>query len=100
MLADAHRNALAVENGADIVGMDAFQHEGYHPGLVLGIADDAQAVDRLQLFGGIDQQIVLVGGNRLQPDRLYIVDGGAKADGFDEGRRAGLEFMRNVVVPA
>ena len=75
MLADADRNAFAVQNSADIVRVNTLQHKRDHTRLAFGLADDPQRIDAFQPAGRIGQQVMLMGGNRPDPDALDILDG-------------------------
>ena len=46
MMSAAHRDALAIENGGKIVGVNADRFEGNDGTLVLCLAEDADAVQR------------------------------------------------------
>ena len=72
--------------------MDALHHEGEDAGLVLGVAQDAQAGQGAEALGGVDQQLVLPGGDALQAQTRDVVDGGSKTDGRGDGGCAGFEL--------
>ena len=79
----AHRNALAVDHGRDVMGMRALHLEGNHRSLAARGADQAQRVDFAQTLLGIGQKIVLVGGDALLADRIDVVDRSAQPDRLD-----------------
>src|SRR5262249_52443492 len=76
----AHRDARAVDDGRDIVGMGALELEGDDGTLVLGGAEDAQRVDLAQALMGVADEGGLVRADARPADRIDVVDGGAKPD--------------------
>src|SRR3546814_2451037 len=82
--------------GADVVRMDAVEREGDDAGLLPGGAEDGEPLDLAQALGGVGQQPGFVGGDGVLADGGHVVDRGAKPDGLDDGRRAGLEAVRRV----
>ena len=66
MVADPDGDAGPVDDGADVVGVDALDREGDDGGLVFGGAVDFQALDGAQALGRIGQQVLLVGRDGFQ----------------------------------
>ena len=98
MVAGAHRDALPVQHGADVVRMHAFDHEGKHAGLFPRRADQAQARNRLRALRSVDQQLVLVRRDVVHPDLVQVVERRAETDAARDIRRAGFELVRQIVV--
>ncbi len=57
------------------------QHEREHASLFFRRADQANAGDRGNRFGGIGQQLVFVRSDVVHPEAVHILDGCAQADG-------------------
>ena len=74
MVASAHSDALSVEDGANIVRMDAVELERHYGGLVACRADETDAVDFAQPLRGVLQQFALVRGDTLDPDAGDVID--------------------------
>src|SRR5215472_7652353 len=85
----AHRDARAIDDGRDIVGMGALELEGNDGTLVLGGAEDAQRVDLAQAFVRVADEAGLVRADARPADRIDVVDGGAKPDRLYDRGRAG-----------
>ena len=60
VMAGADGDALAIESGADVFGAIAVEHEREDAGFFAGGADEAKAGDSKELFGGVDEEVVLV----------------------------------------
>ena len=60
VVAGANGDALAVERGADVFGAIAVEDEGEDTGFFAGGTDQAEAGDSKELFGGVDEEVVLV----------------------------------------
>ena len=91
MMARPDRDAAAVDDGADVMGMGAVHGKGYDGRLVLRLAIYGQTIDARQPLGSVSEQSLFVAGNLFQPDIVYVVDGGGQADGLDDRRRPGLK---------
>ena len=59
-------------------------------------AQEAHAADRCQHLVGRRAEQLLVGVDRVQADRVQIVDRRAQADGRHDRRRAGFELGRQI----
>ena len=80
VLARAHRHALQVEQGGQVVRMRAFDQEGDHGRLVRGGAEDAHAVGALQFLGEVGEQFLLARGDMVAAQAVEVVHGHAQAD--------------------
>ncbi|MCY1203121.1 hypothetical protein D9M72_146200 [compost metagenome] len=98
MVAGTDRHAVLIEDGADIVRMDAVQGEREDARPVGSCADHAQAGDPRCLSAGVGEQRVLVGGDGFQADRAHVPDGGAKGDDAGDIGGARLELVGQLVV--
>ena len=97
MGAGAHRDALAVDHGGDVVGVRALEFEGDHRALAPRRADQPQRVDLAQAILGVSREVGLVRGDALLADRIDVVDGRAKAAKFiNAARSEEIIFTRNV----
>ena len=90
MGARAHRDAGAVDHGRDIVRMRVFHLEGNQRALFARAAHDLDAVDAREFFRRVFQERLLVRGDALFSDGIYIIDGSREANrGHDRGRQPG-----------
>ena len=60
VVAGADGDALAVECCADVLGAESVEDEREDAGFFAGGADEAEAGDAQELFGGVDEEVVLV----------------------------------------
>ena len=97
MVPGAHRDALQIEQGGQVVRMRAFDQKRQHGGLVRGSADQAQARNALQALGGVGQELLFAFGDGRHADAIQIADGRAQPDKAGDIGRAGFEFMRRIV---
>ncbi len=97
VVAGADRDALRVEDGADVVGVDAVHDEGQHRGLALRRADQAHPGDGEDRLGGCLQELCLVGGDALEAELVEVVERGGKTDRALDVGRAGLEAVWRLV---
>ena len=98
MVPGADGDSLLVEDCADVVGVDAFEREGDDARLDCRGSDDAQAFDLLQALRRIQQQIMLVGSDGLDADRVHVVDRSSHSDHAGDVRRSRFELVRERVV--
>ena len=93
-MSGANGNPFAIENGADIVGMDAFKDERQDAFLFLGRADQAQAGNFQQALGAVSQKFLFVPGDAVDADVVDVFERRAQTDGAGDVRRARFEFLR------
>src|SRR6478609_1572448 len=81
VVADPDRDALLVEDLADVVRVDVTEREGDRRAAVDGRAraDDPQIGHLVQALDGVGGDRVLVRGDLVHADRRQVVDGGAEA---------------------
>ena len=60
-MAGAHRNAIGIEECPDVVRVDLVDHEGKNGSFVRRGANNAQTLNRRELFGGIFEQGIFMG---------------------------------------
>ncbi len=96
MVAGAHRDALPVQQGRDVVRVRALHREADHPAAILRRADHVQARDGRQPRQRVLGQRRLMRGDRVVADALDEADRGAQADRLQDGGRAGLELVRDL----
>src|SRR5437763_593686 len=72
VMACAYGDALLVEYRADIVRVHLVNHKREHARLLARVADDADALDRRDFFGGVAQKLVRARGDLL--DRVYSAE--------------------------
>ena len=95
VVAGADRDAVEVEELRDVVRVRpaGVEVEADDPGApVRRRAVQRHARDLAELLERVPGEGVLVGLDRLEPDGLEIVDGGAEPDGLRHRRGAGLEL--------
>jgi len=90
------RDSLAVEHPANLNGVMAVDHERQHAYLLPSRANEPQASDRRQSTGRIMEQVMLVGGDALAPERGHVVEGRAESNGVGDVRCARLELCRRI----
>ena len=90
---DPHGDAGVVQHLADVVGVDAVDHERHGAAAVhvLGRTDDPDAVDRGQLGQGQIHQVVLPGRDLIHAQLRQVVHCRTEPDGLTGHRHAGLE---------
>ena len=96
VIAGAHRDAVAVQQGRDVMRVGALHREAEHAAAVLRLAEHAQALDLRQPGQRMVGQRRLVRRDGVEADRLHVVDRRAEADRLQDRRRAGLELVRHL----
>ena len=93
VVAGAHGDALAVEDLSDVVGMDTLDLEGDDPATPLGGWPEDPDVRQLgQPRKRVLGQLPLVPLDRVEPDRVQVVDRLTETVGLRDRRRPGLEL--------
>src|SRR5438270_14016877 len=98
MGAGAHRYALPVDHGRDVVGVSAFHLKRDYRPFSVRRHDQPKRIYLTKAPFGISQKIVLVCGNAFFPKRINVVDRSPKADSFDDRRCSRLELVRWVAI--
>src|SRR5258707_11380555 len=94
MMARTDGDAFAVEDRAQVVGMDAFEDEGQNTGFLLGRADEAQAGYFRDGSSRVFQKLVFVSHDCVPAQAAEIIERSSKADGARNVGRTGLELIR------
>ena len=93
VMARADRNALAVEDGGDIVWMNTVEHEGKNTRLGVRGADQPKTPDLGERADAVGEDFMLVGCKCVVFQPGEEVDGRAETDGASHVGRAGLELV-------
>src|SRR5258708_4713258 len=93
MMARTDSDAFAVEDRAQVMGMDAFEDEGQNTGFFLGRADKTQAGDFRDSSSRVFQKLVLMSHDRVPAQAAEVIKRGSEADGARNVGRAGLELV-------
>ena len=98
MVAGTDRDAVAIENGSNVVRVDSIHDERNYAGLLAGGADQSHSRNRGQRSRRMGEQGVLVplGGRKV--DGVQVIDGSAEADNAGDVGGPCFEFIREVVV--
>src|SRR5690606_1086233 len=88
---------LAAQNRAGIMGMGALHHKGYERRMIAGATDDLKPRNLANPLHSIAENLMLMGSDGLDPERIHIIDGRPEADDPGDMRRSGFEFMRQIV---
>src|SRR6187455_519101 len=91
-----NRHTLAIDDGPDVVWVDAVHHERDYGCFVTSRSNQPQSIHRLKTCGRVRHQGLLVRGNRVEPNLAEIVDRGVQGDRAGDVWRAGLELERQV----
>ena len=94
----ADGNSLLVEDGPDVVRVDAVQQEREHTRLFSCRANQTNTRNRCNRFGGICERFVFIGSHIVHPQTIHIIDGCTQADGTRHMGRARFKFVRQFVV--
>src|SRR4051812_47870417 len=94
----AHRDSFRVENGAEIVRVDALDRERDHRGLLRRRADDDQSRYTLEFFGRQREQTLLVCVDVVDAKRIDVIDCSREADRSGNIGSPGLELEWQLVV--
>ena len=97
MVAGAHGNAEAVEQGTEVGGVYVAHVEGDDGSALFGLADDAHAGYLAQALQGIVGECLLVGGDMLHAEGRHIVEGAGKGGGAYVVGGAGLKLVGQLV---
>ena len=97
VVARPDRDPLVVEDRPHVVGVDAVEDEGEDARLLPRGADDPQARDLPEDPRPVEQQVVLVGRDRVEADSLHPVDRRAERDAAGDVRGARLELVGQLV---
>ena len=97
MVAGADRDLVAVEDGRQVVGMDALDREGddTRP-LSRRRPEERDVLDLAEGLQGVLGEVPLVGADSVQADPLQVVEGGAEANDLGDRHRARLELDGHV----
>src|SRR5205823_1094909 len=98
MMTTAHRNAFAVQDRGQIMGVDADRLEGDDWPLIPSLADDSDAVQLFETPRRGARQRHLMRSAALAPDAVEIIERGRQSDCLHDGRRARLEAHRRIGV--
>ena len=98
MVSGADGDALAIEQGAEVVGMQAVYHKGDHTHFLRSGADDAQPRKGLQGLVGVLDQGTFVGVDGVEAYPVHPVQGDAQCNAAGDVRCPGFEFVGEVVV--
>ena len=79
MVPGANGDALAVEDGADVVRVDAFDDEADDGRFLLSGSDEPNAGEGAEFLGRVGDEFRLVGGDRIESDVLDVLDGNAES---------------------
>ena len=91
-------DALTVEQGAQVIGVQAVDHEGDDADFVGGGADDADPRQGAEGVVGVGDQGAFVGGDGVRADGVDPIQGDAESNAARDVRGAGFEFVRQSVV--
>ena len=91
MVAGADGDTHLVDQGAEVVVVDAVEVEGEGADAVFG-AVEADAVDRGERLGGCADELGLVLGEDVEADGVYVVERGGECDGALDVGSAGFVF--------
>ena len=94
MVSGAHRDAFLVERGANVFGANVVEHERQDASFFASRSDQPQTGDREQSRRRVDQELVLVGGDALDPDLRDIVERRAESNSVGDVAGARLEACR------
>ena len=98
MVSRPNRNALLIQDRADIMRMDTLDDKGEYRRLVRGGPDQSNRGNRRQRLCGIVQQFTFVSGDRVHSDGQQVVDGGAESDASGDVGRPRLELEGKIIV--
>ena len=94
---DAHRDAVPVEHGADIVRMHPVEVERQDAEPALAAADQVEAGDARQGVDAVAGQRLFMGADAVAPERLDKAERLGEADRAGDIRGAGLETVRRLL---
>ena len=97
MVTGAHCNANFIDDGAEVVRMDAVYHKRNQSVTLRSLSDETRAFNICKLLGGIFQKFIFVSLNFLTVKALDELDSGLKTKSRTNIRCSGLEFKRNFV---
>jgi len=99
VVAGAHRDAAVVQDGGEVVPVDAIHVERDEAGPLLA----RRRAVRLHVVAGVEaaeevlREVVLVVADGVHPEVVEVVHGGGERDALGDGRRARLELPRELV---
>src|SRR5690606_12771314 len=93
VVAGANGDVLFVQDGPEIVRVNAVEREADDAGAVVG-PEQAHVVHPSQRLAKLRDQRGLVGVDRVEADAGDVVASGGEPDRLDDGGRAGLEALR------
>src|SRR5437867_12706325 len=92
-MAGPYGNAIPIEDGADVMRVDAFQHDRKHADLFASGPDQSQTWNCRQHFCPIHQQFSFVSGSAIESDLRDVLQCGTKSDRTGNMRRTRLELI-------
>ena len=100
MVTGADGNAFLVGKCGDVVRMNVAQSKGHQAAAFLHVARtvNGDLGKFLQSVEGVLRDLLLVLANLFHADACQVINGDAKTDRFGDVGRAGLEFVRQIVV--
>src|SRR5258708_38543928 len=94
VVSGTHCYPVPIQDLGDIVWMDPCKGKGGHTALMIcGWTVDLDTGNFLQALEGIFGDLMFMSGDVLHADRIEIVDCGAEANRFRNGRSAGLKLV-------
>src|SRR4029077_15647711 len=98
MMASSHGNSFLIENGPNIVGMDAINHERQHACLITRSTNDANAFNSGDSLSRISAQLMFMSRRLFPANAVQIVDGRAQTNLRRDGRSARLKLIRQLCI--
>src|SRR5438128_12576275 len=98
MVASANGDAFLIDDGSDVVRMDAVENKGKHAGLLPSRADDSESGNLPQSFGRVREKLMFIGLDGFPVESAHIIDRGGQADSAGHVRGAGFELSGDGVV--
>ena len=95
MLAGAHGDAVAVQQGGDVMRVRALHGEADNAATILRRADHAQTFHADKPASAWSVSATSCAAIASKPMPLHVVDGRTQTDHLDDRRRSGFELLRH-----
>lgn len=94
----SNRDSIAVQIIADLLGAEAIHDKRNDSGLFPRGANDPEARDLLQCFGGVHEKSMFVTGDVLQPHAIDVINSGAKPHRIGDVPGDGFKSLRSGLI--
>ena len=92
-MACSYGNTLLVQYGSNVMRMSHVHHEGQDTCFAGCRSDDVNSSNGFERLGAVLKQRIFMGGNLVEPQTVYVIDGSTQTDGSGYVRCSSFKFI-------